>query len=328
MSKTHHPREGGSLAPPRPPAAKTPSPSCVSSSSSSSSRPSSFSSSTSPPLPSSPPFSSLPIRGRERHPSSRHTAPRPETSSSHTSPSSSSYSSSSSSPSSGSSLSSSPSSSPRERQRFFPPHSSSSSHPKHRQDSLSRSAEKSSHSHHPRTVSASTREVKTGEGRKSVQFTPPSPTTSSHSFPSDEGISKSVVHEAVPAELRGSSPPSPVRTSVYVTTRPFPSSSAKRDVAGMSSSSPTPGGWRRRGGEGRDGRFSPRLPCSKDGEPSSLDQVYIRRQRDGSMVMYLSAHLDKYLLRVFRTVSYNGFLTELRWVNMVYNMLLTAFWNV
>ncbi|PFH31852.1 hypothetical protein BESB_023440 [Besnoitia besnoiti] len=65
----------------------------------------------------------------------------------------------------------------------------------------------------------------------------------------------------------------------------------------------------------QDARFSPRNPL-KGTEESPLNQVYVRKQKDGSMLIYVSAHLDQLLLRAFKNFSFNGYMTEERWLHM------------
>lgn len=296
MNRTAPARGGaGSLPPPKPPAAKS------SASSASAWRlPSSYPSSRPltffPRLAAAPSSSSA--RGRDLQTPTQNSARRREVSSSSPTSSSSSY--SSSSPSGSPSSRTSSSSSPRERRGSLPPLRASSSPP--RPDRMEE--------RRPHFQSGSRTASPSNEGRKSVQFTQALSPSSSSSFPSDSGISRTQLRDTRPAGARSPSPPGP--TSVYVA---HPSS-FKRGEAETPDFSRRGGAWRR--GEERDRKlFSPRLPCRREGEPCSLDQVYVRRQRDGSMVMYLSAHLDKFLVRVFRMISYNGFLTELRWIDMV-----------
>lgn len=64
-----------------------------------------------------------------------------------------------------------------------------------------------------------------------------------------------------------------------------------------------------------DDEFSPRDPL-EGRENAPLNRVYMRRQKDGSVLLYVSAHLDQLLLRAFRNFSFNGYMTDQKWIQL------------
>ncbi|EPR57884.1 hypothetical protein TGGT1_209200 [Toxoplasma gondii GT1] len=64
-----------------------------------------------------------------------------------------------------------------------------------------------------------------------------------------------------------------------------------------------------------DDEFTPRDPL-EGRQNGPLNRVYMRRQKDGAVFLYVSAQMDQHLLRAFSNYSFNGYMTVQKWVQL------------
>ncbi|KEP62405.1 UNVERIFIED_CONTAM: hypothetical protein HHA_209200 [Hammondia hammondi] len=64
-----------------------------------------------------------------------------------------------------------------------------------------------------------------------------------------------------------------------------------------------------------DDEFTPRDPL-EGRQNGPFNRVYMRRQKDGAVFLYVSAQMDKHLFRAFSNYSFNGYMTVQKWVQL------------